>query len=247
MKRFFLLLAVLFLFACNKEDDKSSYYNPDGSLLTWEQARDLTEDLWSAFDFAVISMDIIPPSTKIPQAHTGELYYSPSFSSWTIVMSPNPLLVNGFQIYRYVFVNAKTGEIHIDPTKREIDNETMRWRSIKLPEVPSRNSSQLPYLAKTKAEMGTKSAGNTNTSNTYNKWAVILSGGGTKEFNYYRYKNDCTAMYSILVEKYGYQKSHIYLLVSDGTSSGKDMNFGLTDDGPFYSSLLDYGGFVCNV
>ena len=48
MKKFiYLSLIMILALSCRKEDeDKSDYYNPDGSLLTWEQARDLTEDLW---------------------------------------------------------------------------------------------------------------------------------------------------------------------------------------------------------
>ena len=40
MKKFiYLSLIMVLALACRKEDeDKSDYYNPDGSLLTWEQA-----------------------------------------------------------------------------------------------------------------------------------------------------------------------------------------------------------------
>ena len=70
MKKFiYLSLIMILALACRKEDeDTSNYYNPDGSLLTWEQARDLTEDLWSMFDFVVISKDILSPSTRINQS-----------------------------------------------------------------------------------------------------------------------------------------------------------------------------------
>ena len=243
MKRFFLLLAVLFLFSCRKEENKSGYYNRDGSPVTWEQARDITEHLWSMFDYAFISMDILPSSTRIIQRYADQVsdpYYSPAYDSWVVVMSPDPRYINGFRFYRYVFVNAKTGEIFIDSIEREVDKESIRWREIK--SLPQNEARQPKYPAKTKSTTATEILGDTS-----NKWAVIISGGGTVIDNHSRYWNDCSAMYSVLVNKYGYQKSHIYLSVSDGTSSGKDMNFGLTDDGPFYSSLLDYDGFVCNV
>ena len=136
MKKFiYLSLIMVLALACRKEDeDKSDYYNPDGSLLTWEQARDLTEDLWSMFDFVVISKDILSPSTRIKQSFADQFedpYYSPDYSSWLVIMSPSPGTINGLQIYHYVFVNAKTGEIYIDPVEREMDYEA-EWIHVAL-------------------------------------------------------------------------------------------------------------------
>ena len=141
MKKFiYLSLIMVLALACRKEDeDKSDYYNPDGSLLTWEQARDLTEDLWSMFDFVVISKDILSPSTRIKQSFADQFedpYYSPDYSSWLVIMSPNPGTITGFQIYHYVFVNAKTGEIYIDPVEREMDYEA-EWHHVKIPQKPT--------------------------------------------------------------------------------------------------------------
>ena len=139
MKKFiYLSLIMVLALACRKEDeDKSDYYNPDGSLLTWEQARDLTEDLWSMFDFVVISKDILSPSTRIKQSFADQFedpYYSPDYSSWLVIMSPNPGMINT-QIYHYVFVNAKTGERYIDPIQRELDYEA-EWIYVKIPQQP---------------------------------------------------------------------------------------------------------------
>ena len=141
MKKFiYLSLIMVLALACRKEDeDKSDYYNPDGSLLTWEQARDLTEDLWSMFDFVVISKDILSPSTRIKQSFADQFedpYYSPDYSSWLVIMSPNPGTINGFRFYHYVFVNAKTGAIYIDPVEREIDYEA-EWHQVKIPQQPT--------------------------------------------------------------------------------------------------------------
>ena len=237
MKQFiYLSLIMILALSCRKEDeDKSDYYNPDGSLLTWEQARDLTEDLWSMFDFVVISKDILSPSTRIKQSFADQFedaYYSPAYNSWLVIMSPNPGTINGFHIYHYVFVNAKTGEIYIDPVEREIDYEA-EWIYVKIPQQPT-TGPRYPV----KSKVLTKSMSSAST----NKWAVIISGGASKYTNYYRYWNDCSAMFSILVNNYGYQKSNIYLAISDGTSSDADMNYGMSDLGPFYSSPLDYDG-----
>ncbi len=144
MKKFiYLSLIMILALACRKEDeDTSNYYNPDGSLLTWEQARDLTEDLWSMFDFVVISKDILSPSTRIKQSFADQFedpYYSPDYSSWLVIMSPNPGTINGFRFYHYVFVNAKTGAIYIDPVEREIDYEA-EWHQVKIPQQPTTGS-----------------------------------------------------------------------------------------------------------
>ena len=140
MKKFiYLSLIMILALSCRKEDeDKSDYYNPDGSLLTWEQARDLTEDLWSMFDYVVVSKDILPPSTRIKQSFADQFedpYYSPDYSSWLVIMSPNPGMINT-QIYHYVFVNAKTGERYIDPIQRELDYEA-EWIYVKIPQQPT--------------------------------------------------------------------------------------------------------------
>src|SRR5574344_1401040 len=59
-----------------------------------------------------------------------------------------------------------------------------------------------------------------------NRWAVIISGGGNMYSNYSFFWNDCSYMYSTLINYYGYLKSHIYVLMSDGTDQGLDRNTG---------------------
>ncbi len=71
-----------------------------------------------------------------------------------------------------------------------------------------------------------------------NNYAVIISGGNTKSNNHIRYWNDCQAIYSTLVNEYGYLDSHIYVLMSDGTNPAKDRNTGYNYD----SSPLDLDG-----
>ena len=70
-----------------------------------------------------------------------------------------------------------------------------------------------------KYKIGLKSVTTYNASNDY---AVIISGGYNNENNWYRYWNDCSAIYSTLVNIYNYLPSHIYVLISDGISSGQD-------------------------
>ena len=69
-----------------------------------------------------------------------------------------------------------------------------------------------------------------------NNYAVIISGGADAYNNWERYWNDCSAMYKILVNVYNYPKDHIYVIMADGTSTGKDMHL---YDGTYKSSPLD--------
>ncbi len=96
-----------------------------------------------------------------------------------------------------------------------------------------------------KSETGLKSVTTYDASNDY---AVIISGGFDDENNWIRYWNDCSAMYSALVDVYDYLPSHIYVIMSDGTSSGLDRVLSVTYDSwgnPIYtrdSSPLDLDG-----
>lgn len=67
-------------------------------------------------------------------------------------------------------------------------------------------------------------------------YALIISGGWTKFTNYERYWNDCSFVYQTLVNKYMVPKSHIDVLMADGTDPASDMR-GV--DGTYKSSPLD--------
>lgn len=78
---------------------------------------------------------------------------------------------------------------------------------------------------------------NPNAAHTY---AVILSGGAYPQANRSRYWNDCSFIYQTLTKKYKIPKSHIYSLISDGTSPGIDIDDWTTDT--HMSSPLDFDG-----
>lgn len=70
-------------------------------------------------------------------------------------------------------------------------------------------------------------------------YAVIINGGGNAWSNWVRYWNDCSAIYSTLINVYGYPKDHIYVLISDGTNPEHDRHH---YDGHYDSSPLDLDG-----
>lgn len=54
-------------------------------------------------------------------------------------------------------------------------------------------------------------------------WAVIISGGISKNANYPRYWNDCSSIYQTLIRRYGIPKDHITVIMSDGKNPAADM------------------------
>lgn len=82
------------------------------------------------------------------------------------------------------------------------------------------------------------SQGNTFYSSAHN-YAVIISGGMSKESNSVRYWNDCSYIYSTLTKVYSYKKDHIFSLISDGDDPAQDR---LLLNGTYDSSPLDLDG-----
>lgn len=67
-------------------------------------------------------------------------------------------------------------------------------------------------------------------------YAIILSGGVNKLYNYERYWNDCSFIYQTLVNKHGIPKGNIIPIMSDGNNPAADMNCTM---GGFKSQSLD--------
>lgn len=59
--------------------------------------------------------------------------------------------------------------------------------------------------------------------NNESQYAVIIGGGTSKNDNYARYWNDCSFIYETLIHTYGYKKSNVYVLMSDGQNPGADL------------------------
>lgn len=61
--------------------------------------------------------------------------------------------------------------------------------------------------------------------NCTNYWALLISGGTNSNLNYRRYWEDLAFMYTTLLD-YGYDPTHIKLLISDGMNTALDRNMG---------------------
>jgi len=65
-----------------------------------------------------------------------------------------------------------------------------------------------------------------NTGDRSRSYFVLVSGGGSANANGIRFWCDTAMLYSTLTRKYGVDKNHIWVYVSDGNSTGKDANLG---------------------
>lgn len=128
---------------------------------------------------------------------------------------------------RYLLVNSASGDITSIHASMPPDLEKydiIRETSIKY-------NSEIMYPENIKGVYGRMQC-----DNSESQYAVIISGGMNPANNHLRYWNDCSFIYNTLVHTYGYKKSNIYVLMSDGTDPGADLMINSTT---IISSPLD--------
>lgn len=158
---------------------------------------------------------------------------TPSYDSWVFFIDDNPL-ANWGHSCRYVFVNTETGKIEVKTSNMPPFSENL------IPIIAKKkNSSGIVDISKINTKIRKAKKNVSSDFQGQHNYAVILSGGGNSYNNHVRYWNDCATIYSILVNKYSYRKDHIFVLMSDGTSQGKDRHL---LDGSYDSSPLDLDG-----
>ncbi len=127
---------------------------------------------------------------------------------------------------KYIFVNVLTGEVvsvNYNYPPRDLDLATkLKF----LENIPIGN----------KFNFNTNIVNRTTAIPSNECYAVIISGGASKGSNWIRYWNDCQAMYKVLTQVYGYKKSNIYCLISDGTNPAADRAL---YDGSYDNSPID--------
>ena len=172
---------------------------------------------------AYVCRNMISANTQIKTLGQDEV--SPNCSSWLFFIDDIPF-GNWSHPCRYIYVDCNNGKIinhsHSMPPS-ELDMRTLIEQEAK--------SEVLLYDSKRMKKQTIKSITNNNTLNNYsssNNYAVIISGGICMEKNHKRYWNDCAAIYSTLVNVYGYDRNHIYVIMSDGTN-------------PAYDRITNYG------
>jgi len=152
---------------------------------------------------------------------------SPDFDSWFFFLDEMPL-ANWGHPCKYVFVNIKDGTVELKMQQFPPDLENF---DILIEYRPVTNDGLFKF---DKWKKTTK-----NVCSNANDYAVIISGGASLSSNYERYWNNCSAIYSALLYIYHFDEDHIYVLMSDGTSSANDRKLVA---GGYDSSPLDLDG-----
>lgn len=151
---------------------------------------------------------------------------SPDYEAWTYFLDEEPF-TNWSHDCRYIFVNKENGKLTVQKEKFP-PSDMNKWSIItELPKIPKGKKFDFNTTIKSTLKSGL------TPSNCY---AVIISGGIDRTRNWERYWNDCSAIYSTLVNVYDYLDDHIYVLISDGTNPADDMQL---NDFTFQSSPLD--------
>jgi hypothetical protein len=222
---FFTVL--LFLISC----EKIEYYHEDGSEITAAEAVEIVRPILRKFDEEgmmrvwSIGKNPIPARTTLKYGPFGNYdpsskycgtFKSPNFKAWLVMIRPNMLYDGPSDESLCVFVDVRTGKYTETSIRGQLsDIEWDRSFSI-IGDVPPSTSY---YSAKTEPKIR---RGASSTSGLY---AVIISGGVDTDNNFSRYWNNCQYIYQKLTQTLGYDESHIYCLVADGTDPAPDMTY----------------------
>lgn len=133
---------------------------------------------------------------------------------------------------QYIFIDKSDGEIEIIQASTPPLNPEF---SLKTPITPLEEDQERERVSN--RILSKNFVANVGSANE--RYAVILSGGGSPTSNYERYWNDCSFIYKVLVYAYGYSPNNIYVLISDGTDPGADRRITSTT---YDSSPLDLDG-----
>ncbi len=132
----------------------------------------------------------------------------PQDSCWMFFVDEMPL-ANWGHPCKYVFVKISSGKCDIIESQSPPFNLSIN--AVKRLPRPIYSNQDIFRIEKQRIQ-------NTLEHN----YAVIISGGARPKINFERYWYDCAAIYSLLVNKYGYDRNKIYVIMSDGTDPGND-------------------------
>ena len=175
-----------------------------------------------------ISKSPIQAQGKTQAIGTDEQY--PNNPSWFVFVDDFPF-ANWEHPCRFVYVDISTGITEVQTKKMGPSLENMDCIVRKSMPV-----SKEPLDIKQNIRSATDAL---PLESAVHDYAVIINGGKSPSYNGVRFWNDCSYIYKTLVEKFGYDKSHIYSLISDGTDPANDR---ILDNGTFDSSPLDLDG-----
>ena len=227
-----ILYIIIALFASCKKDDSGDVKGP----VTRDQAIKIAKPYIDAADVAAIYANIIPAETDLSAlpAHMHDII-SPSYDAWIVIIIPN-VSTESITPEWLICIEVETGKIEII---KDVNVNISNYKTIILKQANKLSSKEK------EVRIGTKSG----TPSNLNNYAIIISGGGNADNNFYRYYNNSALIYNVLTGVYGYSKSHIKLLFANGINNSNGMNYG-TD--PLFPILNDYpldfdGDGLCDI
>ena len=218
MKKLTALIVILFAFSLTAS---GAQVNSSGKALELVKSK----VLGPAFeDKAVFVKETVSsPGETISDWH-GAAITAPS-EGWMIFIDDIPQA--GWEhACRYIFV-SRDGDIRIEKS-------TSPPHDFHLFTAVETRSYRENYLAENRMPTRTKFSAPTDPI-VGEKWALIVNGGYAQSSNYPRYWNDLSNIYCTLVDIYGFEDDHIWVLCSDGTNPAPDQSNG-------QSSPLDLDG-----
>lgn len=202
------------------------------------------EDAWDSVKLSILKdslklkevymMDHVLKANSVIKTVSKD-FITPNYDAWFFFIDDLPL--NSWEHpCRYLFVNIEDGSINTFHMSLPPDMQNMTClekRVIKNVKINRfRDFPAAPIIKQQRSVM----------PNIHN-YAIIISGGLNSNYNYERYWNDCSFIYTTLRNKYAYPKDNIFVLMSDGTSPEADLRM---NDGSTISSPLDLDGDGAN-
>lgn len=206
----YILLTVC-LAACNNEENFDS---PVGTLMSRESAYTQVKKEISTLSLKDIdiwaSKEPIPANTTIKYGPNS--FTSPDVEAWCFFIDEFPL-GDWSHPCQYILIDANH-QIHIMkktflPLNLYEDYELINSSDVRLNHKETMIAPLEKYVS-------------SRTAQSNNKYAIILSGGMDKDNNHIRYWNNCSYIYRILKNQYGYTSDNIYVLMADGTDPAID-------------------------
>jgi hypothetical protein len=198
MKKYYIIICFIFTILCQGY----SQINRDSALSIVKTT--VLNNIWE--DREIFSkILIVQPNDTILTLDS--FLISPNYTSWLFFVDEIPLANWGHRC-KYIFVNningeSNTADMYMPPKITygyEIVNRV----------IPSYKSNKNDLFTITRQR---------DIISTNTEYAVIISGGIDSAYNFARYWNDCSAIYQVLVNIYGYNRNKIFVLMANGSLS----------------------------
>ena len=165
---------------------------------------------------------------RVMGEHSGRCWPIPFDGALFFEIDDNPLSKTWDREMRYVFVRPDLSAYVVcfarEPVRIERgDGEIPLAFWAGLEAVPEEPVPEKAVRGAVKSQKEAKAV--SHEGDASHSYAILFSGGGNRANNHTRYWGDMAAVYSTLTTFYGYSKSHIRVLMSDGTSSAADLSY----------------------